>query len=236
MRAVIMAGGKGIRLLPYTQVLPKPMLPLGDRPILAWLIEALAAAGVTDLSLAIRHMGYVFQSYFGDGQALGVQIRYVTEEEPLGTAGPLRQIPDLDEPFLVTNADIVTGLDFADLIRFHRERQPIMTVAAQERLYQSGLGLLQTEGERVVGYQEKPTRWELTGLGIYLIDPRALAYLPAQGPCDMPDLIRTLLDAQEEVLHYRTDALWVDLGSPADYEDVTARWTEIAPQIKGRMA
>ncbi|MFZ5823272.1 MAG: sugar phosphate nucleotidyltransferase [Bacillota bacterium] len=231
MRAVVMAGGKGIRLQPYTRILPKPMLPLGEYPILAWLLLALGAAGITDITLAVHHKGYVFRSYFGDGRRFGVRIRYLQEKEPQGTAGALRLIRGLKEPFLVTNADIVTNCDFVALLRFHRRHDAWMTIATQVRSESSKLGILETDGDRVVAYHEKPVRQERVGIGIYVIDPRALACLPADGPCDMPELIRRLLAEGRPVVHCQTEGLWFDLGSPEQYEEVAARWSELEQQM-----
>ncbi len=232
MRAVIMAGGEGLRLRPYTRILPKPMLPLGNRPILAWLLDRLVAAGVTEVTLAVRYMGYVFRSYFGDGKQVGVPVRYVEEAEPQGTAGPLRLIPDLDEPFLVVNADIVTGLDFRDFIAFHRSRGGWLTVATQLRRERLNLGVLEADGERVLAYHEKPERVARLGLGIYAVDPRALAYLPETGPVDMPEWIAGLLADRRPVMHYETEAPWFDLGSPEQYFAVMERWPELEGQMR----
>lgn len=233
MQAVIMAGGKGVRLQPYTRILPKPMLPLGDRPILEWLIRRLKAAGVTDVTLAVRHLGYVIRAFFGNGRNQGVQIRYLQEKEPLGTAGPLRLLSGRAEPFLVTNADLVTNLDFSELMQFHREQAAWLTVASQLRVAHSRMGILEADGELVRAYNEKPVRSELTGLGVYGVDPRALAYLPSDGPFDMPELIRALIADDRRVVHFQTQALWFDLGTPAEYEEVAARWSEIEPGIRG---
>jgi NDP-sugar pyrophosphorylase family protein len=233
MRAAIMAGGNGIRLRPYTQVLPKPMLPLGERPILAWLIDRLVRAGVTEIDLAVRHLQYVFASYFGNGERYGTRIRYLRETEPLGSAGSLRRLSDVSEPFLVTNADMVTTLDFAALMRRHVERQAWLTVATQERTSRSPMGIVETEHDRIVAFHEKPARRECISLGVYAVSPRALAYLPPEGACDMPDLIRSLLAAGHPVLQYRTSELWYDLGTVADYEAAVSRWPELEPLIRG---
>lgn len=232
MRAVIMAGGEGLRLRPYTRILPKPMLPLGHRPILAWLLDRLVAGGVTEVTLAVRYMGYVFRSYFGDGERVGVPVRYVEETEPLGTAGPLRLIPDLHEPFLVVNADIVTGLDFRDFIAFHRDRGGWLTVATQLRRERLSMGVLEAVGDRVVAYHEKPERVERLGLGIYAVDPRALAYLTGTGPLDMPEWIARLLADGRPVMQYETEAPWFDLGSPEQYAAVLDRWPELEKRLR----
>lgn len=227
MKAVIMAGGKEVRLQPYTLILPKPMLPLGDRPILAWLLGRLVGAGVTNVTLAVHYLDYVFRSCFGNGSRLGLHIRYQHEKEPLGTAGALRCARMFSEPFLVTNADIVTNLDFAELARFHRNRNAWLTIATQLRTTQSPMGVLDTDGEKVVAYKEKPAHRERIGLGIYMIDPWALQYLPDHGRCDMQELVWNLLDAGQPVLHYETQSLWFDLGSPEEYRSVSDHWPGI---------
>lgn len=231
MRAVIMAGGEGVRLRPYTRILPKPMLPLGHRPILAWLLDRLVAGGVTEVTLAVRYLGYVFRSYFGDGERVGVPVRYVEETEPQGTAGALRLIRDLDAPFLVVNADIVTGLDFRDFIAFHRNRGGWLTVATQLRRERLNLGVLEVDGDRVVAYHEKPERVARLGLGIYAVDPRALTCLPDSGPVDMPEWIGRLLAEGRPVFQYETDAPWFDVGSPEQYAAVQEQW----PQLEARL-
>lgn len=231
MRAVIMAGGKGVRLRPYTEVLPKPMLPLGERPILAWLLDRLAAAGVTEVTLAVHYLDYVFRVFFGDGQDWGLNIRYHHEPEPLGTAGALRTFCSATEPLLVTNADIVTNLDFADLMRFHQQSGAWLTIATQLHTTRSPMGVLETSGNAVIAYHEKPAREERIGLGIYVVDPRALAHVPETGACDMPDLIRALLTAGLPVLYYDANCFWCDLGTPGDYHAVAAQWPELEERL-----
>lgn len=233
MRALIMAGGRGVRLHPYTLVLPKPMLPLGDRPILAWLLERLVAHGVTDMTLAIGYMEYVFRAYFGKGRFAGATVRYRKEKQPLGTAGALRWAQGWTDPFLVSNADLVTDLNFTDLYRFHVAEGAWLTVASQVRSVRSPWGLLETDGTNLLAYHEKPLRSDRTSLGIYVVDPQVLMYLPPAGPCDMPDLIRVLLADGRPVKHFETEALWFDLGSPAEYEAMIVRWPHLKERIGG---
>src|SRR5262245_56985423 len=159
MRAVILAGGQGTRLRPYTMVLPKPLVPVGDRPVLELIIHRLAAAGVAQVDLCIGHLGELIMAYFADGSRIpdGMSLRYHRQEEPLGTAGALRAIGDLDDTFLVMNGDIVTDLDFAALVGFHRQNGASLTIATMDKQVPLSLGVIEHDARRVTGYVEKPT-------------------------------------------------------------------------------
>lgn len=221
MRAIILAGGKGTRLRPYTAVLPKPLMPLGDRPILDLVIRQLKQkAGVTRVTMAVGYLAPLLQAYFGDGERWGVQIDYSLEEKPLGTAGPLTLVqPPPDEDFLVMNGDILTDLDFGAFIEAHRASDAAATVATFAKPVFIDLGVLELdEQKRVTKYIEKPTLHYTVSTGMYVMSPQVLRHLEPGERCDLPDLMRTLVANGEGVHTYPIDGVWLDIGRPADYE------------------
>ena len=219
MRAVILAGGKGRRLTPYTRVFPKPLVPIGDMPILEVLIRQLRAHGVHDVTLAIGHLGHLLRAYFGDGARLGVRISYSEETCPLGTIGPLACMPRPEETFLTMNGDILTTVAFGELVRFHRQEGALATIAMYRRSTKIDLGLIVCDGgNRVVDYVEKPTYTYTVSMGVYVFEPRVLDYVTPGQYLDFPDLVRQLIAAGERVLAYPFEGYWQDLGRPDDYE------------------
>jgi NDP-mannose synthase len=219
-RAIILAGGLGTRLRPYTMVLPKPLIPIGDRPIIEHIIRQLAAGGITHIDICLgRHLGALIQTYLC--QAVlpeGVELAFHWEEEPQGTAGALRGIPAPDAPFIAMNGDILTTVDFRQLLATHLEHDAALTIAMQRERVDVAFGVIESDGCRVTGYHEKPSLDYDVSLGIYVYAPRALEHLPAEGPCQFPELVLRLLDAGERVVPYRTDACWYDIGTLPDYE------------------
>jgi NDP-sugar pyrophosphorylase family protein len=220
LRAVILAGGKGTRLHPFTVSFPKPLVPLGDRPVLEVLLQRLARFGVTDITLTLGHLAELVKAYFGQRrQMLGdVQLRYVEEMQPTGTAGSLASVPGLDRTFLVMNGDLLTNLDFHALVAFHRQQEALLTIAAHQREVKIDLGVLQLdERQRLTGYIEKPTQHYQVSMGIYIYEPAVLKYVPPNAYLDFPDLVLRLLAHGEKVCAYQTDCLWLDIGRPDDY-------------------
>jgi NDP-mannose synthase len=178
MRAIILAGGKGVRLYPITQVIPKPLVPLGERPILEIVIRQLAAQGFRHLTLAVGYMADLIRAYFGDGARFGVKIDYSYEPRPLGTAGPLALIDVLTDTFLMMNADVLTDLDYTALLEFHRAQGGVATVGAYEREVQIDLGVIIKDGRhRIADYVEKPTTSHLVSMGVYVFEPEVLDYV-----------------------------------------------------------
>jgi NDP-sugar pyrophosphorylase family protein len=219
MKAVVLAGGKGTRLSPYTKILPKPLMPIGDMPILEVILHQMKVAGVAEVVITVGHLSGLMRAFFKDGHHLGLQISYSYEDKPLGTAGPIALIDGLDESFLVTNGDVLTTLHFDDLLRFHKEQQAAATIATHKRQVKIDLGVIQWDGAPVInGYIEKPIYEYCVSMGVYIFDPRVLKYIPRGEYLDFPDLVRILIKSGEKVVGYLFDGYWLDLGRPDDYE------------------
>jgi NDP-mannose synthase len=219
MKAVILAGGKGTRLAPYTRVLPKPLMPVGDMPILEILIRQLKRDGVDEVILTVGHMAGLLRAFFNDGDDFGLHIRYSYEENPLGTAGPLALVEGLDDTFVVTNGDVLTTLRIKDMYEFHKQQGAAATIAMHRRKVKIDLGvILCNGGAEVVGYIEKPTYDYSVSMGIYIFEPRVVSYIPRGEHLDFPNLVHKLLGAKEKVVGYPFDGYWQDLGRPDDYE------------------
>ena len=216
--AVIMAGGYGTRLRPLTDATPKPMLPLGDRPLLERTVDHLRSAGIRRLQLTTHYLGDQIQGHFGDGSRFGVDIGYLQEEQPLGTAGALRLMPRGSEPVLVLNGDIVTNMDYRAMLGFHRYHQASLTVGVRRFDMQVPYGVVACEGPRVTAVHEKPVQHYLVNAGIYLIEPAALDHIPAEGRFDMTDLIAALLAADRRVVSFPVVEYWLDIARLPDYE------------------
>jgi NDP-sugar pyrophosphorylase family protein len=228
MRAVILAGGLGTRLRPYTTILPKPLVPVGDRPILEHILRRLHASGVRSVDLCVGHLGELIQVYFSQAGSLpeDLEVRWHWEDEPLGTAGALRLVPDLPHTFLVMNGDVLTTLDYSALMQFHEQAGAALTVAMHRQRVDIDLGVIEAEGDRIVGYDEKPRLDYEVSMGIYAYDARALERLPEEGPCQFPDLVQRLLEAREVVAAFRSDADWFDIGTPAEHRRAVAAFEE----------
>ncbi len=219
MKAVILAGGRGTRLRPFTTIFPKPLMPIGEAPILEILLRQLRAHGVTDVTMLTGHLAYLLEGYFGDGSRLGLPVTYLHEDDPLGTAGPLHQLAGrLDDDFFVMNGDLLTDLDFSGLMKRHKEDGCEMTVGVYARAEKIELGVLHIdENDRVVDYEEKPTLQYDVSMGIYAMSPRVLLRIPAEY-YDMPTLVLDVLSAGEPVSCWRHQGRWLDIGRPDDYE------------------
>ncbi|MGZ5346028.1 MAG: sugar phosphate nucleotidyltransferase [Solirubrobacterales bacterium] len=222
MRAVILAGGQGMRLRPYTTVLPKPLVPVGDRPILELMIRQLAQEEFTRIDLSVGHLGGLIKAYF-EGVALpeGIDLHYWWEDEPLGTAGALTMIEGLEGSFLVMNGDVLTTLRFGDLLRYHQAHDAALTIAAHRKDVKVDLGVIQSEKRKVTGYVEKPTMRYDVSMGIYAYDERALQYIP-KGRFDFPDVVKALLAAGERVATYPDSGTWYDIGTITEHERASA--------------
>jgi NDP-sugar pyrophosphorylase family protein len=218
MRAVILAGGKGTRLAPYTNVFPKPLVPIGDMPILQVVIHQLQHYGFTRITLTVGHLATLLQTFFQDGDQYGVKIDYAIEDKPLGTAGPLAFVPDLDDAFLVMNGDLLTTLNYAELVQYHKRMGAVATVAMHKREVKIDLGVVQLDGDNwIKGYIEKPLYNYNVSMGVYIFEPRVLNYIPAGKYFDFPDLVQRLLDSGETIVGYPYEGYWLDIGRPDDY-------------------
>lgn len=234
MKAIILAGGKGTRLAPYTKVLPKPLMPIGDMPILEILLRQIKRAGIDEVVLTVGHLAGLLQAFFQDGKSLGLKITYSFENYPLGTAGPLSLVDGLDDTFLVANGDVLTTLALADLIKFHQRTGAAATIATHKRKVNVDLGVIQFNGaQEVVGYIEKPSYDFQVSMGIYVFEPRVLNYVPYNQYLDFPDLVLNLIEAGERVMGYPFDGYWQDLGRPDDYEQAVQEFASIRSQILG---
>ena len=217
LTAVVMAGGYGTRLRPLTKDLPKPMLPVGGRPLLELIIEQLRQAGIQRVNVATHHRAEKIIKHFGDGKAFGVEIKYVTEARPLGTAGALGLMEASNEPLLVINGDVLTRVDFRAMLDYHREHGADLTVAVRRYDWQMPYGVIECEGPRVRQVREKPLFGFLVNAGIYLLEPSVHHYIP-QGRFDMTDLIKRLLEDRRPVVSFPIIEYWLDIGQHEDYE------------------
>lgn len=235
MKAIVLAGGKGTRLAPYTKILPKPLMPIGETPILEVILRQMKLAGVDHVILTVGHLSSLLRAFFQDGSQWDIKIEYSYEEHPLGTAGPIALIDGLEETFFVTNGDVLTTLRFADLLRFHQENGATATIAVHQREVKIDLGVIQWDGRpEINGYIEKPTYDYCVSMGIYIFEPRVLNYIPKGQHLDFPDLVKKLIAAGEKVVGYEFNGYWQDLGRPDDYEqaaqDFERMRTEFLPE------
>jgi NDP-sugar pyrophosphorylase family protein len=223
---VIFAGGRGARLAPYTSILPKPLMPVGERAILEIVIEQLAQHGVRKVSLCVGYLAHLIEAVFDHRDNRDVQIEYVHERHALGTAAPLLLVDGLDDTFIAMNGDVLTTLDYGDLVRHHRERGNVLTIATHERTIKIDYGMLDLDVmSRVRGFHEKPEITSSVSMGVYVIEPAALEYIPEDRPFDFPDLVQELLEADEQVGAYRYRGMWFDIGRHDDYERATDAWS-----------
>lgn len=234
MRAVILAGGRGTRLAPYTAALPKSLMPIGEMPILELLIRQLQRYGIGQITLAVGHLAELIMAYFGDGTKFGVEIQYSREERALGTAGPLGLLADLDERFLVMNGDLLTDLDFRAFLEWHREQGAMATIGIYEREVLIDLGVIRLDGSnRISDYIEKPVYRYHASIGVYALEPAVLKYIPPGRPFDLPDLVRALLARGHGVVGYLHRGYWLDIGRREDYEQAQADFGRMRARLLG---
>jgi NDP-sugar pyrophosphorylase family protein len=228
-RAVVLAGGRGTRLAPYTSVLPKPLMPIGERAILEIVVEQLEAHGIRDIVFCVGYLSHLIRTVF-DNRANGhVNISYAHEQEPLGTAGPLRLVDGLNKTFIVMNGDVLTTLDYRDLVRYHREAGNAVTIATRERTIKIDYGVLHVENEktpkRIVSFDEKPEVRSTVSMGVYVFEPWVLDYVPPGQHHDVPELMQTLLIQGVSVGAYAFEGPWFDIGHEGDYARAVEAWT-----------
>ena len=220
MKAVILAGGKGTRLAPFTTIFPKPLIPLGHRPILDIIIRQLAYYGFCDIMLTVGYLAELIQAYFQNKNGLipNVNLTYIKEHEPTGTAGSLVSIPNLDDTFLVMNGDILTSMNYSKLIEYHKEKGGILTIGMHNKRVKMDLGVIEMNQERILtGYMEKPENVYPVSMGIYVYEPAVLKYIEPNKYLDFPDLVLRLLENGEKVVGFPCDDYWLDIGREEDY-------------------
>jgi NDP-sugar pyrophosphorylase family protein len=221
MRALILAGGKGTRLLPYTAVLPKPLMPIGDTPILEIIIRQLKKYDISEIILSVGHMAGLIETFFGDGKRFGVTITYSMETQPLGTAGPIALIPDFTSTLLVMNGDVLTSMNYRNFIEYHKENKAEMTVGMSTQSYQNPLGYVEHDESNVItNYVEKPVYQHDVSMGIYIMEPKILSYIEKGKHLDIPELVNILIAHKQKVGGYHCNDYWLDMGKHDNYNKV----------------
>lgn len=216
--AVIMAGGYGKRLLPLTESVPKPMLPVGDRPLLELTIQQLRRAGIRDVSLTTHYLPECIVNHFGDGRDFGVRLNYLKEDYPMGTAGGLHQMKRPESTFLVLNGDVITEVPFPEMLFYHRKHGAMLTVGVRKYEVSVPFGVVECEDVRVTKVQEKPCLSFFINAGTYLLEPSVCDYIPCERPFDMTDLMQKLLEAGQHVIGFPITEYWLDVGRQEDYQ------------------
>lgn len=236
MRAVVLAGGKGTRLRPYTTVFPKPLMPLGDVPILDIVLRQLVSAGFDDITLSVGYLAELVRAYCGDGSRYGVALRYLHEDTPLGTVGPVGLLDDFDGPLLLMNGDILTELPFGKVWEYHNANGGLVTVALNRRPLTINFGVVDAmEGNQIRRYVEKPTLDYLVGMGICVLNPAVAPFIERGKRMDLPDLIAALLAAGKPVVGWETDAYWLDIGRPDDYARAQSDYERLKDRFGGKV-
>lgn len=216
-QAVILAGGQGRRLQPYTKILPKPLFPIGEKPIIEILLRQLAKAGIREIIIAVGYQAELIRIIIGDGSQFGLKIRYSLEKSALGTAGPLKKIRGLKNNFLVLNGDILTDLPVRDFIKSHIKSRAMATVAAFKRSEKVNFGVIHPEKDIILSYQEKPVNNYLVSMGIYAFNRDIIKFIPSR-KYDFPELVNKLIDLKNNPVIYRHRGYWFDIGRPVDWE------------------
>ncbi len=232
MQAVVLAGGKGRRLEPYTTLLPKPLMPVGEYPVLEILLRQLKAQGFEEVILAVGHLAELIEAYFQDGRRWGLRIHYSREPEPLGTVGPLALLQEHLAPhFLVLNGDILTELPFGEVLRFHEQQHTPLTIAINRRTVEVDFGVVDHENHRLVGYHEKPVISYWVSMGVYAFQREVLRHVPRGQHFDLPDLVQALLAAGESVAVYPFEGFWLDIGREDDFRAAQRAFAERKEQL-----
>jgi len=229
--AVILAGGRGTRLRPYTVTLPKPLVPVADMPILEIIIRQLVAAGFGSATIAVNHQADLIRAFFGDGAKWGIRLSYSLEKQPLGTMGPLRLLQNLPPHFLAMNGDVLTDLRFDAFFDDHVASGSIFTISGAARSQPIDFGVLHVDAGILTGFEEKPTTPFLVSMGVYAVSRDVLPWIPENRAFGFDQLMQDLLAARRPVRVKVHDGFWLDIGRPDDYQDVCERWPELAPRL-----
>jgi NDP-sugar pyrophosphorylase family protein len=230
-QAVILSGGKGKRLRPYTVVLPKPLMPVGEYPILEVIIRQLALQGFEQITLAVNHQAELIKAFFGDGSKWNIPINYSLEDEPLGTMGPLKLINELPAHFLVMNGDILTDLPFGNFFNDHVSHGSAFTICSHERVEKIDYGVLDTENGMLTGFREKPVSTYEVSMGIYMVSRQAADKIPENVPYGFDQLMLQLLKEQLPVRVEKYAGLWLDIGRPDDYLEAIEKFDQLKDKI-----
>jgi dTDP-glucose pyrophosphorylase/predicted transcriptional regulator len=218
---LIMAGGFGKRMMPLTEQIPKPMLMVGDKPILEHIIINAKAQGFKKFVISLHYLGQLISDYFGDGSNLGVSISYLHESEPLGTAGALSLIePEPELPFIITNGDIISDINYGNFLDFHDSNKSQATMAIKKYELQNPYGVVNTKGLEIISFEEKPIHVSYVNAGMYVLNPSSLRYLRKNQPCDMPDFFNLLISKNHVVTAYPIHETWADVGRPIDLSEI----------------
>lgn len=221
MQAIILAGGKGIRLKPYTTVLPKPLLPVNGKPIIEIIIRQLADAGVKEIIVSIGYLGELLEAYLRDGSQYGIKLDYSKEEKPLGTAGPISLVDNLSDEFFVINGDTLCDVDFASMLQAHRDSGNAVTVSAYRKKHLIDLGTLELNDDlQITAYNEKPEIDYIVSMGIYVFNSSVRKELEVGAHLDLPDFIMRLREKDFAVGAYMHSGIWMDMGRPSDFEKI----------------
>ncbi len=232
MRAIILAGGKGTRLRPYTATIPKPLLPIGDVPILEVVLRQLSEHGFTHVTLLLNHMSHLFIAILGDGERFGIKLDFVVEESPLGTAGSIALVDDLPDSFLVMNGDLLTTLDYGELFRFHSDNGNYGTIAVAKRQQKVDYGVIETDPDGLLlRYNEKPSLDYKVSMGINVLSNRCSDYIEAGKYLDMPTLMQAMRDDGKPVATFDSDCYWQDIGRIDDYDQATIDFNDNPAQF-----
>lgn len=222
---VLMAGGRGQRLYPITKDIPKPLVPLGEVPMIDIILGRLHDQGFRRVHVSVNHLGHLIEEHLGDGSEHGLEITYLHEPTPMGTAGAMAQLRDaINSPFVVMNSDLLTQVDLRSMLAFHAGAAAVATIGAREYGFEIPFGVIRREGDRVTALAEKPYHSELVSAGIYVLEPRALSLLVADEYCDMPTLLGRLMDDDQSVRTFEILDEWIDVGRPEDLERARQAW------------
>lgn len=233
-RAIILAGGKGTRLRPYTVVLPKPLMPIGEFPILEVIIRQLVRHGFDHVTMAVNHQAEIIKAFFQDGKKWGIKIDYSLEDKPLSTMAPLRLIPDLPENFLVMNGDILTDLSFSDLHEEHVSKNNIFTISAYAREQKIDYGVLQTDASGyLAGFTEKPKKQYLVSMGVYMASRRIMDFIPEGKAYGFDNLMLDLIQSKQPASVRKFNGYWLDIGRPDDYMQAIEEFEQMKSRFLG---
>ena len=232
MQAIILAGGMGTRLRPYTTVIPKPLMPLGNHAVIELVLHQLKRAGFSRVIISLGYLGQLIQAYISSISLPGLEISYIWEKTPLGTAGPLSLIENLDEQFLVMNGDVLTDLDFNEMFQSSKNREDDITVAVYPRKVMINLGVLKLgEDQRILDYIEKPEYPYLASMGIYVIRKSAVQGLPRGEKKDLPDFVLEAIENNQAVRAFQFDGFWLDIGRIDDYQEAQDNLPDIQEKL-----